>query len=78
MRQRLVRAQRFALRSHTEPDASATLVADRRGDIVRRTVVLGGVAVVLVGAFGSFAAWTSLHADAPAPASLEEAMKQVA
>lgn len=43
---------------------------------MRRTMLIGGAAAVLVGAAGAFGAWTLLRSDAPAPVSVSEAVRQ--
>ena len=43
---------------------------------MRRTVILSGSGVALVGAVLTFGAWTALCSEPPAPASLTEALRQ--
>ncbi len=43
---------------------------------MRRTVILSGSGVALLGAVLAFGAWTALRSEAPAPASLAEALRQ--
>lgn len=44
---------------------------------MRRVFIVGGAAALLIGAAGMFGAWTVFRADAPAPASLADALRQV-
>jgi polyisoprenoid-binding protein YceI len=45
---------------------------------VRRTIILGGLAALVLAPAAAFGAWSLLHASQPAPASLADALREVA